>query len=1073
LGALLEQAHGNEESERKRSRRKYFAARENEMLGRLISGIRRGKIVSLAVPVVTLILMNSLFQAACGGGGGGATTTPTPTVASITISPSTASVVESQIQQLTATAKDSGGNTMSNVTFTWSSDNAGVATVDSTGKATAVAMGTAHISASSQGVTGSATLTVTTNIKTVKVTSSSTTINVGQSQQFTASATDANGNALTGKTFTWTSSNTSVATVDSGGKATGGAAGTATISAASEGVTGTAALTVKTASSVAVTISPASATVRTGATQQFTATVTGTTNAAVTWSVNGLQGGNSTVGTVSSSGLYTAPSAVPSTNPVTVAAISAADNTKSGSASVTITPPGNPSAAGVTDSNGTVTVTSNGLTVPVTLADIDTGTPLAGVAVGLGTDPGIPGHAFLIMADPTGAHPLQFILVEGSSSKHASSSPAPVAVSGGCPLKSGTTATSAITLSNLAAPPGPISTQQTQTLLVDALSNLFTLGPSSLPSVVYGPLSIEQHTVTSQCLTDIGNIIKEHATAKNIFLAVLEASVPELEPLKIVDGVGLVLLHQELLSTYNECWYSPSASPVNNPLLNITSACFGATCILVPQLESPPAPPTLLQLANDYFMQAASVEPAVASVETYIDAGDLGGIVVGTTDSSGSGSVEVPLGTHTVCVDAPGYHQYTQAGFIVSAGGKPLNATLEVSSSYDLTTGTTGNGSGAVSANPAGGSCGADCSSYTSGTVVQLTATPSAGSTFAGWSGACSGTGACSVTMTSNESVSATFNQQALLDLNLATAGAGNGTISPSPLGAVCGSDCYSYASGTVVQVTATPGTSSTFAGWSGGCSGTGACSVTMNKNQSVTATFNSSGGGGGGGGGAGGGSSLPLQIASPVTTFYNNLYPGCVDSSGSVVVAQNLVAAGGSPSSGYTWAVSPGSTLPPGTALQPLTGIFQWSGGTIIPGTYSFSVTVSDGSTTAEATLSYGVGAGLCGVPVQPFLLNSGNGSLKAIVGESFGASLPVQVGWSGTRPGGGLNLPLTWSVSGGQLPLGLVLDMATGVVRGVPLASGSGTTYSFQITVTNAAGQVAQCNDIYGCPTFMIKVQ
>jgi len=88
---------------------------------------------------------------------------------------------------------------------------------------------------------------------------------------------------------------------------------------------------------VTVAVSPTSASLKTGQTQSFSASVTGSSNTAVTWSVNGIAGGNATVGTVSSAGLYTAPSAVPSPNTVTVRATSAASSTASATASVTIT----------------------------------------------------------------------------------------------------------------------------------------------------------------------------------------------------------------------------------------------------------------------------------------------------------------------------------------------------------------------------------------------------------------------------------------------------------------------------------------------------------------------------------------------------------------------------------------------------------------------------------------------------------------------------------------------------------------------------------------------------------------
>src|SRR5207253_1334995 len=66
-------------------------------------------------------------------------------------------------------------------------------------------------------------------------------------------------------------------------------------------------ITVSSSSGVSVAISPTSATLAPQQTQQFTATVSGTTNSAVTWSVDGINGGNSTTGTISSTGLYTAP----------------------------------------------------------------------------------------------------------------------------------------------------------------------------------------------------------------------------------------------------------------------------------------------------------------------------------------------------------------------------------------------------------------------------------------------------------------------------------------------------------------------------------------------------------------------------------------------------------------------------------------------------------------------------------------------------------------------------------------------------------------------------------------------
>ena len=153
---------------------------------------------------------------------------------------------------------------------------------------------------------------------------------------------------------------------------------------------------------------------------------------------------------------------------------------------------------------------------------------------------------------------------------------------------------------------------------------------------------------------------------------------------------------------------------------------------------------------------------------------------------------------------------------------KSVTATFTLKQ-FVLTLGTVGSGTITANPQPVGGTYGA-------GTVVALSATPAANFQFSGWSGACSGTGACSVTMDAAKSVTATFTLKQFV-LTLSTVG--NGTISanPQPVGGT-------YGAGTVVALTATPASGSQFSGWSGVCSGTGACNVTMDAAKSVTATF-------------------------------------------------------------------------------------------------------------------------------------------------------------------------------------------------------------------------------------------
>jgi alpha-tubulin suppressor-like RCC1 family protein/uncharacterized protein (DUF2141 family) len=127
---------------------------------------------------------------------------------------------------------------------------------------------------------------------------------------------------------------------------------------------------------------------------------------------------------------------------------------------------------------------------------------------------------------------------------------------------------------------------------------------------------------------------------------------------------------------------------------------------------------------------------------------------------------------------------------------------------------------------------------------VTLTATAVNGSIFAGWSGACTGTGTCQVTMSAAKSVTATFNASSSGSTNTLTvskSGNGSGTVTSTPAGINCGSDCSeNYSANTNVTLTAAAVSGSTFAGWSGAsCTGTGTCQVTMSTAKSVTATFN------------------------------------------------------------------------------------------------------------------------------------------------------------------------------------------------------------------------------------------
>jgi hypothetical protein len=174
-------------------------------------------------------------------------------------------------------------------------------------------------------------------------------------------------------------------------------------------------------------------------------------------------------------------------------------------------------------------------------------------------------------------------------------------------------------------------------------------------------------------------------------------------------------------------------------------------------------------------------------------------------------------------------------------GDRSVTATFGLAATLSVALG--GSGFGTVTSSPAGIDCvgsGLDCAQvYPVGTMVTLTASPAA-AVFSSWSGACAGQGnPCRITMTADQSVTASFTRH--FTLSVERAGAGSGTVFSAPAGIDCGTDCsVSYPSGTGVTLAAISGPGSAFTGWTGTpCAGRGnPCTLTMTSHTSVIASF-------------------------------------------------------------------------------------------------------------------------------------------------------------------------------------------------------------------------------------------
>jgi uncharacterized protein YjdB/pimeloyl-ACP methyl ester carboxylesterase len=295
-------------------------------------------------PTVAPVTATGLLM---GGKPGGATITATSegksgsftvtvtsaSLARIAVAPASTTVQSGSTLQLSVSGTDTQGNTAAVNSATWSTDNASIATVTQTGLLTGLAVGSAIIKATAGTLTAQSSVTVTPGpIASVTVSPSNAAIAVATTVQLTAIATDAHGNTAGTATPTWTSSNTTVATVSNVGLITGVAAGAVTVTAAIGNISGSAAISVNQVPVASVSVTPSIATIAVSGSTQLIASIFDQNNNQLVGRSVVWHSSDTTIATVNGTGLVSGKHSG-------MASITATSEGKVGTASISVTDP--------------------------------------------------------------------------------------------------------------------------------------------------------------------------------------------------------------------------------------------------------------------------------------------------------------------------------------------------------------------------------------------------------------------------------------------------------------------------------------------------------------------------------------------------------------------------------------------------------------------------------------------------------------------------------------------------------------------------------------------------------------
>ena len=852
-------------------------------------------------------------------------TTPPPTITSVSVSCNPTSVQVGQTSQCTATVTGTG-NYSSAVNWSVNGMPGGypaAGTISSSGLYTAPIgvpnPNTVTVTATSLqdgSKAGNTTVTITTStttITSVSVSCNPTSVQTGQTSQCTATVT---GTGSYNSAVNWSvnsvqSGNSTVGTISTTGLYTAPSSipstNPVTVTATSVQDTtqsGSATVTI-TAAGVVVSISPTSATVQTGATEQFTTTVTGSSNSSVTWSVNTIQGGNSTIGTISTTGLYTAPSSVPSTNPVTVTATSVADTTESASATVTITAAS--SELQISSLSETTANSFDSLTI-------------TGTGFSEGT------AAISVLFTPENGDPPLMIPVSASDSGSVQ-----VMVPTFTGLTSGTFTGETVDVQVV-----QFSSSTTY------LSNTITgLQVNALPPVPDGvpvgamTLALISSTVNISAAiqtAEAGNTSFSNASAAlvqfNMDLAPMISAINTItdDPTQTVDlttaNGTTTTLNAQMLAQSDQLAQALIAAIVNQgsiPIVGSSSGCPVPTgnttydsnlCSVQTYFQNlaSQAPATSASQRSKHVARPELTPPESAVLGLYANLilGSLAGLagpeapviytfvfapIVTSYFSSLAVDQELPSAADTAQGVGLNFLDHAYFGEVPVLG----TAADEIKALYTIITWSPPTkgillSSGAATFMP-GGLTILDPNTGAPTTLLQIPVEPQGG--------------------TFDSTKLAVSPPATPYTLTVGTTGGGSGQVTWFPTGTA-------FPAGTPVGLTAMPDTGSTFAGWSGaGCSGTGPCVVTMGQSQSVTADFELAPDSvtpstitlGSLGGCAGGTLTTSVNITTAPGVTWSAFMPSGYDSAGNAV---SVSPAYGSGSTGVTITI---------TALQQIPG--------------------------------------------------------------------------------------------------------------------------------------------------------